>query len=148
MNAISLKPRYYGKGRADNPDPVDVHVGAKIRQLRVKAGTSQERLATALGIKFQQLQKYERGMNRVSASRLYQLAQIFDVPVGSFFKGFKEEAGRRKSVSAGRFDWLEATGGDLMERQETQDLVRVFYMIKAASVRDNFIKLLKTLIAA
>lgn len=147
MGAISLKPRYYGKGSADNPDPVDVHVGAKIRQLRVKAGTSQEKLATALGVTFQQVQKYERGMNRVSASRLYQLAQIFDVPVGSFFKGFKEEAGWKNSVR-GSFDWLEATGGDLMERQETQDLVRIFYMIKAASVRGNFIKLLKTLVAA
>ena len=64
------------------PHPVDVHVGGRVRLRRTLLGMSQEKLGDALGLTFQQVQKYERGTNRISSSRLYQVSHIFDVPVG------------------------------------------------------------------
>ncbi len=69
------------------PHPVDIHVGARIRLRRTLLGMSQEKLGEAVGLTFQQIQKYERGTNRVSASRLYQFGQTLDVPVSFFFDG-------------------------------------------------------------
>ena len=71
----------------DGPDPVDVHVGMRLRQRRTLLGMSQEKLAKAFGVSFQQVQKYERGANRISASRLHLLTKILDVPVSYFFEG-------------------------------------------------------------
>ena len=74
--------------RGEGPHPIDIHVGARLRLRRTLLGLSQEKLGEAVGITFQQLQKYERGANRISASRLYHLALVLDVPVG-----FKSERG-------------------------------------------------------
>lgn len=71
---------------ADTADPIDLHVGRRLRQRRTLLGMSQERLAELLGVTFQQVQKYERGANRIGASRLYLLGQALDVPVGWFFE--------------------------------------------------------------
>lgn len=76
------------------PNPVDVHVGRRIRIRRVLSGLSQTALADRLGLTFQQLQKYESGANRVSASRLWQIAQILDVPIAWFFMGIDDETDR------------------------------------------------------
>ena len=65
----------------DGPDPVDVHVGKRIRERRVTLGMSQEALGDYLGLTFQQIQKYERGANRISASKLWALSQLFEVPI-------------------------------------------------------------------
>jgi len=70
---------------AANPNPIDVHVGSRVRLRRTLLGMSQEKLGEALGLTFQQVQKYERGVNRIGASRLYHLSQILDVPVSFFF---------------------------------------------------------------
>ena len=72
------------------PHPVDVHVGSAIRKLRRDAGMTQQQLAEMVGIKFQQIQKYETGANRVSASRLWEIARALEVPVERFFSGFDE----------------------------------------------------------
>lgn len=80
---IEFLPR--GSGVAN---PVDIHVGQRIRQRRVLLGISQEKLAETMGMTFQQVQKYERGKNRVSASRLYQLSHILDVNISYFFDNF------------------------------------------------------------
>ena len=69
---------------------VDAHVGARLRDRRMAIGMSQERLGQQLGIAFQQVQKYERGVNRISASRLFQIARELDVPVGHFFEGLDD----------------------------------------------------------
>ncbi|MEC8370172.1 MAG: helix-turn-helix transcriptional regulator, partial [Pseudomonadota bacterium] len=74
----------------DGPREIDVHVGQRVRQRRVLCGLSQTELANAIGLTFQQLQKYERGMNRISASKLWQISQVLDVPVLWFFKEFSE----------------------------------------------------------
>src|ERR1700728_3825063 len=74
-----------GADREGRPSPIDVHVGARIRLRRTLLGMSQERLGEALGLTFQQVQKYERGVNRVGASRLFDLSRVLDVPISFFF---------------------------------------------------------------
>src|SRR5580698_8757948 len=75
------------------PNPIDLHVGARIRLRRRMQGVSQEKLADALGLTFQQVQKYERGANRVSASKLYEIAAALRAPVAYFFDGLANPAG-------------------------------------------------------
>lgn len=84
-----MKRRKTARPRA--PNPVDTHVGRRVRIRRMLNGLSQEELAADLGLTFQQLQKYESGANRISASRLYHLAQLLDVPVGWYFAEYGEE---------------------------------------------------------
>lgn len=148
----TVKPRYFGKGKKGQPDPVDVHVGSRVRLRRGIMGLSQEKLAESLGLTFQQIQKYERGANRVSASRLFQLGEILDVPVNFFFEGFNpDEPGRAYGFADTQqedFSWLEDDDGDLMERKETIDLVRTYYSVQDQALRKNFMKMLKTLVAS
>ena len=101
--------------------PVDKHVGTKIRQRRWLVGMTQQQLAAEVGIKFQQIQKYETGANRVSASRLWDISEAMDVSVNFFFEGIEHEvaaAGSSESVPA-----------DLMGDKEALDLVRSYYSI-------------------
>ena len=101
--------------------PVDVHVGKRVRHRRWLIGMTQQQLAEAVGIKFQQIQKYETGANRVSASRLWGIAEALDVPVSFFFEGLEDEA---KSV-----DDKSAIPADLMGDKEALDLVRSYFAI-------------------
>ena len=101
--------------------PVDVHVGKRIRHRRWLVGMTQQQLAEQVGIKFQQIQKYETGANRVSASRLWDIAETLDVPVSFFFEGLEDDAaqdGNKTMVPA-----------DLMGDKEALDLVRSYYAI-------------------
>lgn len=84
--------------KTKQPDPVDVHVGRKIREARVLNGLSQTALAQKVGITFQQLQKYESAANRVSCSRLYDLARVLGVPAQSFFTGAGSDDGKNNSM--------------------------------------------------
>ena len=100
---------------------VDVHVGKRVRHRRWLIGMTQQQLAQQVGIKFQQIQKYETGANRISASRLWDIAEALDVPVSFFFEGLEETqkpASEKKSVPA-----------DLMGDKEALDLVRSYYAI-------------------
>lgn len=99
--------------------PVDVHVGKRIRHRRWLIGMTQQQLAEQVGIKFQQIQKYETGANRVSASRLWDIAEALDIPVSFFFEGFSE-------LDANE---AEDTSVDLMGDKEALDLVRSYYSI-------------------
>lgn len=148
----ALKPRYYGKGSSSSPDPIDVHVGARVKLRRSLMSMSQTDLANMLGITFQQVQKYERGANRVSASRLYHLSQILAVSIDFFFEGFNAKKPSQvygfSEAKQEDFTWLESEGGDLMERKETIDLVRTYYQVQDETVRKNFLKMLKSLIAS
>ena len=83
------------------PNPVDLHVGARIRLRRRMQGVSQEKLADALGLTFQQVQKYERGANRVSASKLYEIAAALRAPVAYFFDGLADPTGDELDGAAG-----------------------------------------------
>jgi len=101
--------------------PVDVHVGKRVRHRRWLIGMTQQQLAEQVGIKFQQIQKYETGANRVSASRLWDIADTLDVPVSFFFEGLEDE-----QKVTGDKSMLPA---DLMGDKEALDLVRSYYAI-------------------
>ena len=102
--------------------PVDVHVGKRIRHRRWMVGMTQQQLAEKVGIKFQQIQKYETGMNRVSASRLWDIAEAVDVPVSFFFEGLDESPAATGSASS-------SIPGDIMADKEALELVRSYYSI-------------------
>ena len=120
----------------DGPDPVDVHVGQRLRQRRTLLGMSQERLAQAFGVSFQQVQKYERGANRISASRLHLLTKILDVPVTYFFEGLP-------TVDADVED--SSAGDDRMANRETLELVRAYYKISNPNIRKRLVDLARSL---
>lgn len=103
--------------------PIDLHVGNRVRQRRRLLGYTQQRLADAVRIRFQQIQKYESGANRISASRLWLLAKALDVPVSYFFDGV-EDGGH---VSKGATDLSPSTPMDVFQNKDTIALVRAFY---------------------
>jgi transcriptional regulator with XRE-family HTH domain len=89
-----------GGRRLGSPNPIDVHVGSRVRLRRTLLGMSQEKLGEAIGLTFQQVQKYERGSNRIGASRLFDLARVLDVPVGFFFDDMSEDVAARSPGQA------------------------------------------------
>ena len=101
--------------------PVDEHVGKRLRQRRWLVGMTQQQLAEHVGIKFQQIQKYETGANRVSASRLWDIASTLDVSINFFFDGLQAEKGVKIQS--------DAMPSDLMGDKEAVDLVRSYYAI-------------------
>lgn len=105
------------------PDPVDVHVGSRIRMRRILLGRSQEVVAAHLGVSFQQLQKYESGANRVSASRLFDLAHILMTPIAYFFEEMPPELGAPVASNG------DDVGASVMQNRMTLDLIRDFYRI-------------------
>lgn len=115
--------------------PVDLHVGQRLRNRRWLMGMTQQQLASAVGIKFQQIQKYESGANRVSASRLWDLSQALDVPVSFFFDGLIEESADRVNGENGQMaNGANGNGSNghsiestVMEDKETVDLIRAYY---------------------
>lgn len=133
--------------KSDKPNPVDVHVGSRVRLRRTLLGMSQEKLGEAIGLTFQQVQKYERGANRVGASRLYDLSRVLDVPVSFFFDDMKPEtaeSGRQESSNA-----IESTMAhdepDPTMRRETLELVRAYYRIPDAQIRRRLFDLTKAI---
>ena len=113
---------------------VDVHVGKRIRHRRWMIGMTQQQLAEKVGIKFQQIQKYETGMNRISASRLWDIAQALDVSISFFFEGFESEEVAAEAAMAATQD----TRGDLLADKEALELVRSYYAIPEAQRRRLF----------
>ena len=113
-----------GKGTRRMKHPVDAHVGKRIRHRRWMVGMTQQQLADKVGIKFQQIQKYETGMNRVSASRLWDIAESLGVPISFFFDGL---AGAEPQVQ-----------GDLMGDKEAAELVRSYFAIPEQQRRRLF----------
>ena len=145
-----------GEGRAS---PIDVHVGSRIRLRRTLLGMSQERLGDSLGLTFQQVQKYERGVNRVSASRLFDLARVLEVPISFFYEDMPEGAAadspaRRAGVPgpvgplgfSDAQDSFSATAGEEnLHRRETLELVRAYYRITDPAVRKRVLDLIKSM---
>ena len=134
------------------PNPIDVHVGRRIRQRRTLLGMSQEKLAEAIGLTFQQVQKYERGSNRVSSSRLFDLTHVLDVPMSYFFD--EMEAGvadkspsRLMGVSASKMQ-KAAAEPDPLAKRETLELVRAYYKIAEPRVRKRVFELTKAVAKA
>ena len=125
-----------------HPNPIDVHVGKRVRLRRTLLGMSQEKLGKAINLTFQQVQKYERGANRIGSSRLYQLSQVLDIPVSYFFDDLPPEIASTKTP--GLADAKVASfEGDPLVKRETLELVRAYYRITEPSVRKRVFELVK-----
>ncbi len=141
------KVRRGGRVRGSGPHPVDVHVGSRVRMRRTLLGMSQEKLGDALGLTFQQVQKYERGANRIGASRLHEISRILDVPVSYFFEDMPASppVGGGAPAAVGLAEEPEGFEADPMARRETLELVRAYYRIGSAKVRKRVFELIKSL---
>ena len=104
---------------ADSMDEIDIHLGRRLRRRRRLLGLTQQELAHACGVRFQQIQKYECAANRMSAARIFQLAQALEVPVAYFYEGLGPQAGARR----------EEAQREVFSRKETRDLIRAYYSL-------------------
>src|SRR5215813_11924704 len=134
--------------KSDKPNPIDVHVGSRVRLRRTLLGMSQEKLGEAIGLTFQQVQKYERGANRVGASRLYDLSRVLDVPVSYFFEDIAPGVATAAEARLGGLSEPTPNPGyeaDPMMRRETLELVRAYYRITDPQVRRRLFDLTKAI---
>ena len=129
------------------PDGVDVHVGQRLKVRRKLLGLSQEKLAETIGLTFQQIQKYERGMNRISAGRLYQFSKVLEVPISFFFENLKQSASNSVQNLGLSDNGQDAfMHDDFMNSDETLDLVRVYYSIKDKDKRKDIVRFIKSMV--
>lgn len=127
--------------KKNGPRFVDVHVGKRLRMRRTLRGLSQEQVAGALGLTFQQLQKYEKGSNRISAGRLYDLGEILEVPVSFFSEGIPSDpkAHNRAAVSTSDEE------PEPLNKRGTLEFVRAYYRIKEPAIRDRIVTLTRAM---
>lgn len=126
--------------------PVDVYVGKRLRLKRTLQGLSQEAIGNAIGVTFQQIQKYERGINRMGASRLFDFARALGVPVSYFFEGYNEDAsGAQNAYGMAESAAPAFQGQDPMSNRETVDLMRAYYRIKNPTQRKRVLDLIKSM---
>ena len=138
------RPRKPVRRKSAGPNKTDILVGSRVRMRRNMLGLSQEKLGDKISLTFQQVQKYERGANRISASRLHELAQVLDVPVSFFFD--ETDSVRAPAIPKGFFgEEPKANGSDLLHAPETQELVTSFYAIADQLVRRRLFGLAKAL---
>ncbi len=123
--------------RSRSPDAIDRHVGERLRLRRKTLGISQEQVAKTLDIAFQQVQKYEKGSNRISAGRLYHLAEFLDVPIAYFFE---DAPGEEKKRSNG-----DSVHPETLTRKETERVLAAFGSIPDETVRQQLVDFMRTL---
>ena len=135
----------YGHGTGI-PSPVDVHVGARLRRRRTLLGMNQTKLGDAIGVTFQQVQKYESGANRISASRLFDLSRMFEVPVEYFFDDMPTAvAASTPTQGGGKAKGPPSYEPNPMARRETLQLVRAYYKIRDPQVRRRLYELTRAI---
>jgi transcriptional regulator with XRE-family HTH domain len=122
------------------PTPVDKHVGSRVRMRRMMLGMSQEELGDALGLTFQQVQKYERGTNRMGASRLHNISRILQVPVPFFFEGAPHLTGQPEGIGA-----APAYVSDFLASTDGFALAKAFMEIKEPSLRRRIVALVEAI---
>ena len=148
---MTTDPKAERHFRITNNSAIDLHVGKRLRLRRTLLGMSQEQLGAELNITFQQVQKYERGANRISASRLWDMSQILDVPISYFFDDMSETTMQSspRRVARGLDHGDDAVDGvkDPMARRETLELVRTYYTIGDASLRKRVAEMVKAVAA-
>lgn len=128
------------------PNPVDIHVGTRVRLRRTLLGMSQGELGERLGLTFQQIQKYERGMNRISASRIFDMARVLQVPTTFFFDDMPVDLAARAPGCAEDYETRsDDTDAEIMAKRETLELVRAYYLISDVAVRRKVYQLTKLL---
>ncbi len=138
--------------RTSSPDPVDIHVGARLRLRRNLLGMSQEQVGRACGLTFQQIQKYEHGTNRIGASRLFHFGKLLDVPVSYFFDAIPDDVslGYKKIHGFGESQQSPMKGVqnpemELLHRRETLELIRAYYSITDTKMRRKVYELVKSM---
>jgi transcriptional regulator with XRE-family HTH domain len=150
--ATAGRGRGRGRGRspAGKPNPIDIHVGSRIRLRRTLLGMSQQRLGEAIGLTFQQVQKYERGANRVGSSRMFELARVLEVPISYFFEEMGADTAQRgrQHAMGHAIEVFETAEPDPMTKRETLELVRAYYKITDARVRRRLFEMTKALASA
>ena len=124
-----------------SPNPVDLHVGGRVRMRRKVLGVSQERLAEALGLTFQQVQKYERGANRVSASKLYEIARFLSAPVAYFFEGLSDPSATGGASAGGAEQFVH----EFLMTPEGLELAAAFPKIARPRLRRRILDLVRAL---
>ncbi|MGM0422370.1 MAG: helix-turn-helix domain-containing protein [Pseudomonadota bacterium] len=124
--------------------PVDAHVGAKLRTRRNLMGMSQDDLASQIDVTYQQVQKYENGMNRIGASRLYEISRVLKVAVGYFFEGLGSAEKSQGFAENGQAAF-EAENDDILNRKETYELIRSYYQIKDVKLRQQILEMAKAM---
>jgi len=135
-----------GRAKGGSPHRVDVHVGMRLRQRRNELGLSQEALAEMIGLTFQQVQKYERGANRIGASRLWEVSEALKVEVGYFFEDREDGGGR--SNSPGLAEAAAPTfNSDPLRRSDTVELVTAYHAIAKANLRRRIFEFARALAA-
>lgn len=120
------------------PDPVDIHVGQRVRIRRKMLSMSQTELGKQLGVTFQQVQKYEKGTNRIGSSRLFRMSNALDVPVAFFFDGAETKLPGYNPAADGIDD-------DIYEKQETHELVEIYYRITDPRIRKKIVGIARLL---
>ena len=125
------------------PNPIDVHVGSRLRMRRMLVGMSQEKLGESLEVTFQQVQKYERGANRISASRLFDISHILDVPVQYFFDDIRPVRRKKKNQRRKHVDTTQVI--KFLSSSDGAQLIRTFSEIDNAQIRRNIIDLVKSI---
>jgi transcriptional regulator with XRE-family HTH domain len=139
-----MEDRLESPGR--KPNPMDIHVGSRVRLRRMVIGMSQEKLGEKMGLTFQQIQKYEKGTNRIGASRLFQLSQIMDVPVQFFFEDAPLAYANRGTALAGFAESkTEAFLLDFLNSRDGLELNRAFVKITDPKVRKRVVELVRAL---
>jgi transcriptional regulator with XRE-family HTH domain len=133
-----------GRSALGKPNPIDVHVGHRLRLRRTLLGLSQQKVGDALGLTFQQVQKYERGANRIGASRLWDLSGVLDCPISFFFDEMSDENTDDQNRGAPG-EHGDSPDKDPMNRRETLELVRAYYRITGDQVRKRIYELTKSL---
>ncbi len=136
------KPFRATKGRSN---PIDAHVGSRVRQRRMLLGMSQEMLGKAVGLTFQQIQKYERGINRIGASRLFTLSKVLDVPVSYFFDDMPRALASAGAKPRGFAESSVTFEADPMASRETAELIRAYYRIDDPKQRRRVLELLRSM---
>ncbi len=135
----------YGRGTGI-PSPVDIHVGARVRIRRVLLGMTQTDLGDALGLTFQQVQKYENGKDRISASKLFKLSQVLEVSIEYFFEDMPPDvAGISPGKGRGKAKKPPSNEPNPMAKRETLELVRAYYKIEDADIRQHLREMARVL---
>ena len=147
-------PKGIGRKRGSAAyNPIDVHVGARLRARRTLVGLSQTALGDAMGLTFQQVQKYESGSNRISASRLYDVSKLLDIDIGYFFDEMdrtieSESPAQLTRKKSKRSAEKPPKSEDPLHKRETLELVRAYYRITDSKIRDHVRKLIQTTASA
>lgn len=144
--ANSRTLRRSGRPKSDKPNPIDIQVGSRVRLRRNMLGLSQEKLGEAIGLTFQQVQKYERGANRIGASRLHELSRVLDVPVSFFFDDI--DPVRAPAIPEGFAEPpADAFEFDPLRQRESIELIDAYFAIDDPAVRRRLFELAKALAA-